>query len=138
MYLPWGTGISTIRCLSRLTVKNIPFAHKYGYFQKSGRVDGKTWFAVTEYLKKHYPEDKTINYVRTLDGKRYFRSDSGCYRLSVFIDNVIALDGARNTSDFYESAVALAAFRKSLQIFPPILCMRQSKISTIRHGGLKT
>lgn len=75
-------------------------------------------FAVTEYLKKHFPEDKTINYVQTLDGKRYFRCDRGCYRMSVFIDNVIALDGARNASDFYESAVAFGNFQKKLADFP--------------------
>lgn len=75
-------------------------------------------FAVTEYLKKHYPEDKTINYIRTLNGARYFRSDSGCYRMSVFIDNVIALNGARNANDFYESAVAFGTFQKKLADFP--------------------
>ncbi len=75
-------------------------------------------FAVTEYLKANYPNDKTIVYVRTKDGKKYFKCDSGCYRLSVYIDNVIALDSARNADDFYESAVAFGSFQKKLAGFP--------------------
>lgn len=75
-------------------------------------------FAVTEYLKKNYPNDKTINYVRTKSGGKYFKCESGCYRLSVFIDNVIALDGARSPEDFYESAVAFGNFQKKLADFP--------------------
>lgn len=74
-------------------------------------------FAVTEYLKANYPNDKTINYIRTKDGKKYFRCDSGCYRLSVYIDNVLALDSARNSDDFYESAVAFGNFQKKLSGF---------------------
>lgn len=75
-------------------------------------------FAVTEFLLKNYPNDKTINYVRTLDGKKYYKCQDGCFRLSVFIDNVIALDGARNADDFYESAVAFGSFQKKLADFP--------------------
>ncbi len=74
-------------------------------------------FAVTEYLKQNYPDDKTINYIRTLDGKKFFCCDSGCYRLSVYIDHVIALDIARNADDFYESAVAFGNFQKKLSGF---------------------
>lgn len=75
-------------------------------------------FAVTGYLGEKYPGDKTIVYVRTTDGEKYYSCDSGCYRMSVFIDNVIALDGARSADDFYESAVAFGSFQKKLSDFP--------------------
>lgn len=75
-------------------------------------------FAVTEYLKKNYPDELTINYVRTKDGKKYYKCEDGCYRLSVYIDNVIALDSARSADDFYESAVAFGDFQKKLAGFP--------------------
>ncbi len=74
--------------------------------------------AVTEYLKANYPNDKTINYVKTLDGKNYLTCDSGCYRLSVYIDEVISLDNARSADDFYESAVTFGNFQRKLSGFP--------------------
>ncbi len=75
-------------------------------------------FAVTEYLKKNYPDELTICYVPTTDGKKYYNCDKGAYRLSVYIDNVVALDSARDANDFYESAVAFGNFQKKLADFP--------------------
>ena len=75
-------------------------------------------FAVTEYLKENFPNELTISYVRTLDGKKYLNLDGVCYRLSVFVDNVIGLDAARDANDFYESAVAFGNFQKKLADFP--------------------
>lgn len=75
-------------------------------------------FAVTEYLKKNYPDELTISYVRTKSGDKYFKCDTGCYRVSVYIDNVIALDSARDAHDFYESAVAFGNFQGKLANFP--------------------
>lgn len=75
-------------------------------------------FAVTEYLKEKFPSELTINYVRTKSGDKYFKCDTGCYRMSVYIDNVIALDSARNGDDFYESAVAFGNFQRKLADFP--------------------
>ena len=75
-------------------------------------------FAVTEYLTANYPGYQTINYVRTKDGCKYFRTGDGCYRMSVFVDHVVALDRARDERDFYESAVAFGDFQGKLSGFP--------------------
>ncbi len=74
--------------------------------------------AVTEYLKENYPDEPTINYVRTVDGKKFLKHEKGCYRLSVYIDNVIGLDSARDLKDFYQSAVAFGSFSRKLANFP--------------------
>lgn len=75
-------------------------------------------FAVTEYLKSNYPDDKTISYIPTNKGEKFYLCDSGAYRLSVYIDDVIALDSARDERDFYESAVAFGNFQRKLADFP--------------------
>ena len=75
-------------------------------------------FAVTEYLKQNYPDEITINYVFTKSGEKYLNCDAGCYRASVYIDNVIALDSARNADDFYESGLAFGNFQRKLADFP--------------------
>lgn len=75
-------------------------------------------YAVTEYLKKNYPEEKTISYVRTKSGDMYYKCDEGCYRLSIFIDNVIAPDDTKDAKTFYECAVAFGHFQKKLANFP--------------------
>lgn len=75
-------------------------------------------FAVTEYLAKNYPDELTLNFIRTADGGKYYNTDGKCYRMWVFIDNVIGLDAARDLNDFYQSAVAFGDFSKKLADFP--------------------
>lgn len=75
-------------------------------------------FAVTEYLKKNYPDELTISYVRTLDGKMYYECEEGAYRLSVYVDNVIAPDTDKDEKIFYECAVAFGRFQRKLADFP--------------------
>lgn len=75
-------------------------------------------FAVTEYLAKHYPNERTLNFIPTKSGEKYYRDGEDCYRAWVFIDNVVALDAARNLNDFYQSAVAFGDFAKKLADFP--------------------
>ena len=75
-------------------------------------------FAVTEYLKKNYPDELTIDYVRTKDGKMFYECEDGAYRLSVYIDNVIAPDTDKNEKIFYECAVAFGQFQRKLADFP--------------------
>jgi Ser/Thr protein kinase RdoA (MazF antagonist) len=48
----------------------------------------------------------------------YYKCDEGCYRLSIFIDNVIAPDDTKDAKTFYECAVAFGHFQKKLANFP--------------------
>lgn len=75
-------------------------------------------FAVTEYLKKNYPDELTINYVRTIDGQMFYQCDKGAYRMSVYVDNVIAPDNTKDEKTFYECAVAFGHFQRQLADFP--------------------
>ena len=75
-------------------------------------------YAVTEYLKKNYPDEKTISYVRTKSGDMYYNGEEGAYRLSVFVDNVIAPDNTKDEKVFYECAVAFGHFQRQLAGFP--------------------
>ena len=75
-------------------------------------------FAVTEYLMEKYPNELTLNFIRTKSGDKYYKDGDSCYRMWVFIDDVIGLDAARDLNDFYQSAVAFGDFSKKLADFP--------------------
>ncbi len=72
---------------------------------------------VTDYLKEEIskrggdPERETLNLIKTLEGKPFYRDSAGNYwRVYKFIENAVTLDKVRTPRDFYESAVAFGNF----------------------------
>lgn len=115
---PLGNGHINDTCLVTTTKQKYTFQRINTSIFKNPKELMDNLFAVTEYLKENYPQDKTISYVLTLDNQKYFECDSGTYRLAVYIDDVIALDSARDANDFYESAVGFGTFQRKLADFP--------------------
>ena len=79
---------------------------------------------VTEYLKDQIreqggdPHRETLDFVRAKTGEPYFVDSLGEYwRAYHFIEDAYALEETSDPQDFYESAVALAIFRRCLQSF---------------------
>ena len=82
-------------------------------------------FAVTEFLHGKIlaaggnPDRETLTFLRTLDGKPYFRTPQGdCYRVYRFIDHALSLDSASTPEEFAESARAFGKFQRMLADFP--------------------
>lgn len=82
-------------------------------------------FAVTSFLKEKIvkaggdPARETLTFLRTLDGKPYYRTPEGdCYRAYYYVENVLSLDSADTPETFAEAAHAFGKFQKMLADFP--------------------
>ena len=82
-------------------------------------------FSVTEFLKHKIeknggdPERKSLNFVKTKDGKKYYRSSEGeCFRAYVFVSDSVCYDSADTPEMFKTSGKAFGCFQKMLSDFP--------------------
>jgi len=75
--------------------------------------------AVTRFAAEHTTDPRgTMHLVPTLDGKSYYRDESGCYRVYDFVEHSVCLQTPRSPEDFYESAVAFGRFQQLMAQFP--------------------
>lgn len=63
------------------------------------------------------PDRETMTLVPAKNGKSYVRTDGGCWRVYLYIDDTVSLNLARNDEDFYESGVAFGKFARMLDGF---------------------
>lgn len=56
--------------------------------------------------------------IKTLDGKSYFKDETGAYRMYDFVEDSICLQAAETPEDFYESAIAFGKFQQMMAEFP--------------------
>jgi thiamine kinase-like enzyme len=80
---------------------------------------------VTEHLKKKIilaggnPERETLNLIKSLDGKSFYKSDEGDYwRSYIFIEGAKTYQVVENLHHFYNSGKALGKFQQLLSDFP--------------------
>lgn len=85
----------------------------------------KNIFAVTSYLRGVIeqnggdPDRETLNFVRTSDGRDYYKADDGaCYRAYRFVDDSKSYDSVSSPELFGKSGVAFGRFQKYLKDFP--------------------
>lgn len=80
-------------------------------------------FLVTEYIREKLAEKgestsrKTIEFLRTTDGKDYFEYDGGAYRAYKFIDGAYTVSDKKTPEILYEAAKAIGEFQKLLADF---------------------
>lgn len=60
---------------------------------------------------------ETLEVVKTKDNKLYYRDDSGCYRLYLYINNAVCYEGISDLDTIYSAAKAFGALHKSLRDF---------------------
>ncbi len=75
---------------------------------------------VTDFLRKDKPYDprKVITLISTSDGKKYtFGDDGKCYRMYIFIDDVVCIEHPENAEDFYQCAFGFGRFQSELADF---------------------
>lgn len=82
-------------------------------------------FAVTSFLRKKIADNKgdpnreTLHYIKTLDGKKYYRDEKGnCYRAYSFVDKSKSYDSVDIPEIFGKSGAAFGKFQKYLADFP--------------------
>jgi len=82
-------------------------------------------FAVTSFLREKIkenggnPDRETLHYIKTTDGKKYFRDNNGnCYRSYKFVDNSKSCDSVDSAEIFEKSGIAFGKFQKYLSDFP--------------------
>ncbi len=81
-------------------------------------------FSVTGYLsdviKKNGGDSKreTLNFIKTKDGKNYYKNNDGCYRAYRFVERSKSVDSVDNAETFKKSGVAFGKFQKYLSDFP--------------------
>jgi N-acetylhexosamine 1-kinase len=74
-------------------------------------------YLVTEHVKNKCPEKTVLTLVKTVEGKPFLAIDGEYYRVYDFIEESVCLQIPRNTSEFYESAVAFGDFTNMLSDF---------------------
>ncbi len=81
-------------------------------------------FAATEYIKHNLsaqgidPSRRTLNFLKTNDGKMYYRDDDGnCWRSYVYIDNCYTLSENCSAEEIFEAARAFGEFQNMLSGF---------------------
>ena len=73
---------------------------------------------VTEHLRRRSEDERSVlTFLPTRDGGDYVRTDSGCWRLSRFVEGSLCLQSAETPADFYESAVGFGRFQELLSDF---------------------
>lgn len=74
---------------------------------------------VTEHLKKKYNDmRRTLNLIKTVDGKCFLEQEGEFWRAYDFVENSICLQEPESASDFYESAIAFGNFSQAMSDFP--------------------
>lgn len=79
---------------------------------------------VTEHLRKKIRQNggdenrETLTVIPTINGDRYLKTDSGCYRVYRFIENTVSYDNVENASQLYHAAKAFGKFQNMLADFP--------------------
>lgn len=80
---------------------------------------------VTEHLRKKIteaggnPERETLNLVKTVDGKSFYKADDGNYfRMYKFIEGTVSYDSVENPAQLYEAARAFGKFQSMLSDYP--------------------
>ncbi len=80
---------------------------------------------VTEHLRKKItdaggnPERETLNLVKTVDGKSFYKADDGNYfRMYKFIEGAVSYDSVENPAQLYEAARAFGKFQSMLSDYP--------------------
>lgn len=64
-------------------------------------------------------ERETLNVINALDGKPYYRDESGnYYRVNKLIEDAVSYDEVQVPEDFYQSALAFGKFQSMLADFP--------------------
>ncbi len=63
------------------------------------------------------PQRECLTLVKTRSGKTYYFDGDNYFRIYVFIENATTYQVVRNSSDFYQSAVAFGSFAKLLSGF---------------------
>ncbi len=81
--------------------------------------------AVTSYLREQIlarggnPDKETLTFLRTRDGKPYYKTDAGdYYRAYCFVEDTVSLDTAESPADFAEAAHGFGRFQQMLADFP--------------------
>lgn len=82
-------------------------------------------FSVTSFLREKIkecngdPYRETLNYIKTIDGEKYFKDDNGeCYRAYIFVDKSKSYDSVDSSETFKKSGEAFGRFQKYLSDFP--------------------
>ena len=116
-YSPLGNGHINVTFL--LTTVN----HKKYVLQKINtvafkNVDGlmDNMQKVTSFLMSR--KEETIELIKTKEGRYFYQDESGCYRIYIYIDNVICYEGVTNLEAVYNTAKAFGKLHKSLKEFP--------------------
>ena len=80
---------------------------------------------VTEHLRKKIkqaggnPERETLNLVKTVDGKSFYKADDDNYfRMYKFIEGAVSYDIVENPAQLYEAARAFGRFQNMLSDYP--------------------
>ena len=75
----------------------------------------KNIYKTTDFLKSKGYE--TLEVVKTKNNKLYYQDESGCYRLYLYIDDVVCYEGVNDLDMVYSAAKAFGLLHKSLQEF---------------------
>ena len=81
--------------------------------------------SVTEHLSSTLqkqgedPSRQTLHFLRTADGKPYYRDSTGaCWRSYIYLDNCYTVDSLCSKEEIYEAARAFGKFQYLLRDFP--------------------
>lgn len=80
-------------------------------------------FLVTEFIREKMAAKgldgsrKTIEFIRTVDGKDYFEAEDGAYRAYKFIDKAYSVSDGKTPEILYEAAKAIGEFQNLLADF---------------------
>lgn len=91
-------------------------------------------FSVTDYLKKVIGENggdverETLNFVKAVDGKKYYFDGENYYRAYVFVKDSVCYDSADTAELFGVSGAAFGRFQRMLSDFPA-----STLVETIPH-----
>ena len=83
----------------------------------------KNCFLVTEFIRNKLAAKgidgsrKTIEFIRTVDGKDYVETEDGAYRAYKFIDKAYSVSDGKTPEILYEAAKAIGEFQNLLAVF---------------------
>ena len=81
--------------------------------------------AVTEFLRKKIiaaggdPERETLNVIKTVDGKSFYKTDDGNYfRMYKYVERAVGYEMVESPEQFYQAARAFGRFQNMLADYP--------------------
>jgi len=81
--------------------------------------------AVTEFLRKKIiaaggdPERETLNVIKTVDGKSFYKTDDGNYfRMYKYVERAVGYEMVESPEQFYQAARAFGKFQNMLADYP--------------------